>query len=47
MNTAGVKGGLDQKFLKDTPQFCMFSSVVHAQVNMDIHYTAVFLVDSS
>ena len=24
-------GGLDQKFLKDTPQFCMFSSVVHAE----------------
>ena len=28
--TAGG-GGLDQKFLKDTPQFCMFSSVVHAE----------------
>ena len=24
-------GGLDQKFLKDTPQFCRFSSVVHAE----------------
>ena len=24
-------GGLDQKFLEDTPQFCMFSSVVHAE----------------
>ena len=26
-----VGGGLDQKFLKDIPQFCMFSSVVHAE----------------
>ena len=28
--------GLDQKFLTDTPQFYIFSSVVHAQVNVDI-----------
>ena len=30
--TGGRRGrGIDQKFLKDIPQFCMFSSVVHAE----------------